>query len=403
MSKSLLIKTGKIFLGNTSENTMDNGFILVREDKITYVGDRPPSEEYDVIDLDGLFVMPGIIDLHVHLSSSGDPNYTARITETTEYQALKAYSNAEKALLSGFTTLRDVGASGTQVISLKKAINSGLVRGPRIFAAGRMLTETGGHGDTPFGSGRVCDGVDEVRKAVREQIKAGADVIKLSVSGGGMSPQDSPDEPQFTVEEILAAVQEAHSKHRKVAAHAQSNIGIKNALRAGVDTIEHALYLDEESCRMIVTQDKIIVPTMISPLLTATYGKNAGVPDWALTKTQMALEPHKTSVKLANSMGVKIGFGTDAGTPFNYHGLNGREFGCLVERGGLTPGQALYAATGIAAEALGKSHSLGTISEGKIADIIAIKGNPLTDIKVLSDPVNVKFVMLNGQVVKSTL
>jgi len=401
MSKSLLIKAGNIFLGTSDKDVMDNAFILVRENKILYVGDKPPSGEYDIMDLDGFFVMPGMIDLHVHLSSSGEPNYTSRITETTEYQALKAYSNAEKALQSGFTTLRDVGASGMQVISLKKAINSGLVQGPRIFAAGRMITETGGHGDTPFGSGRVCDGADEVRKAVREQIKAGADLIKLSVSGGGMSPQDSPDEPQFTVEEISVAVQEAHSKHRRVAAHAQSNIGIKNALRAGVDTIEHALYLDEESCKMIVAQNRIIVPTMISPFLTATYGKNAGVPEWALAKTQMALEPHKMSVNLANNMGVKIGFGTDAGTPFNYHGLNGREFECLVVRGGLTPGQALYAATGIAAEALGKNDSLGTISAGKLADIIAINGNPLTDIKVLADPTNVRFVMLNGQVVKS--
>jgi imidazolonepropionase-like amidohydrolase len=217
-----------------------------------------------------------------------------------------------------------------------------------------------------------------------------------------MSSQDDPNEPQFTVEEISAIVEEAHFKHRKVAAHAQANIGIRNAVKCGVDTIEHALNLDEETCREMIAKQTIIVPTMVSPLMTSTYGASAGVPEWAVRKTTEALEPHKRSVSMAKRMGVKIGFGTDGGTPFNYHGANAKEFKIMVERGGLSEGEALLAATGIAAEALGKKKMMGSLEAGKVADIVVVKGDPLANIACLEDPANIVLVLKDGKVEKKT-
>ena len=406
--ENILLKTGPAFLGTGVNGFVDKSSILIKGGKFEqiYAGRAPHDSNLDIhqeIDLENYYVVPGLIDLHVHLCMSGEADFARKILETPDYETMKAYSNAKKALNAGFTTLRDAGSSGYQVVALRDSISNGLVEGPRIFAAGKILTETGGHADTPFLRGRICDGKDEVRKAVREQVKNGVDFIKITCSGGGMSPQDNPKHSQFSPEEISAAVVEAHSKDRKVAAHAQSNTGIRNSVISGIDTIEHALYLDREACDLIIERGCTIVPTMISPVMTAKNGRGNGVPDWAIEKTDIAIDAHKVSVTLAHDLGVKIGFGTDAGTPFNYHGSNANEFEMLVDSGGLTPEEALYSATGIAAEALDKKDILGTITKGAFADLVVVKGDPSSDIRCLKSPENIKLVIKEGKIIKNEL
>ncbi|MCL4334897.1 MAG: amidohydrolase family protein [Candidatus Thermoplasmatota archaeon] len=393
-----MIKTDYMFKGDIEEGITQDKFILVENGTIREIIDNsgviPEADE--IIDARGLKVFPGFIDLHVHLSATAGSNLAQSIVEKNEYSALRALHYAKKSLNAGFTTLRDLGSNGYQIIALKEAIRDKWVKGPRILAAGRPLTETGGHGDSPFSNGRVIDGPVEATKAVREQIKAGADVIKIHVSGGGTSPHDNPLEPQLNKDEIDAIVKEAHSKFRKVAAHAQSNAGIRNAAASRVDTIEHALFLDDITCNVIRNNNLIIVPTMVSPIMTSLKGKDAGVPEWAIRKASEAVEPHSKSVKMAKKNGLKIGFGTDAGTPFNFHGNNGKEFEILVGSGDLTPLEAIYAATGIASEALGPSYKVGKILPGFNADMVFVEGDPIDDIVVLTKPSNIKRVLLGG-------
>lgn len=398
----VLIRTDSVFTGVEEEGIADSRSILVENGSIIKLMDNfeeDPSVD-KVIDARGFFVMPGLIDLHVHLSATAGANLARSLVEKTEYGAIRAYKYAYKSLMAGFTTLRDLGSNGYQIVALKEAILDDIVKGPRVIAAGRPITETGGHADTPFSNGRVSDGEVEVRKAVREQIKQGADVIKIHVSGGGTSPHDDPSEPQFSVGEIENIVEESHSKFRKVAAHAQSNAGIRNAATAKVDTIEHALFMDDEACSLIRNNNLTIVPTMVSPLMTSKYGKDAGVPEWAVRKATEALDPHSSSVRLARKHKLKIGFGTDAGTPFNLHGNNGKEFECLVDLGGLTPEEALYSATGIAGDALGPKYRVGKIAPGYDADIIFVEGSPMDDIGVMTRPERIKQVLVRGAEMK---
>lgn len=402
--KKVLIKAKRFFDGFDVSHRNTPKYIQVFGNSILKVDNDKPSGSFsDEIDLSDLFVMPGLIDLHVHLTFGGEGNHLQNALENSEYQTLKAYRNAKQTMLSGFLTLRDVGAAGYQVVALRDAINNGFIQGPRIFAAGKILTETGGHGDSIFAGGEVCDGVDEVRKAVRTQIKNRVDLIKMTCSGGGLSPQDSPHDPQFTVDEIRAAVEEAHSKRRRVAVHAQSNRGIKNSIVSGVDTIEHALFLDEVACKMLKENDKIIVPTMVSPAMTAKYGPQNGTPEWAIAKVNEALEYHGKSISLAHKMGVKIAYGTDAGTPFNYHGKNAQEFIYLTQQGGLSNKEAIYAATGLAGEALGMRGKIGALIPGSFSDIIAIDGDPISSIEALTEPSNIRFIMMSGEVSKSEI
>lgn len=394
----LLIKTDYVFTGEIEKEVLENKSILIENGIIKEIVDNssPQPEADEVIDAKGLKVFPGFIDLHVHLSATAGVNLAQSMVEKKEYSALRALNYARKSLAAGFTTLRDLGSNGYQIIALKEAIRDGWAAGPRLLAAGRPITETGGHADSPFSNGRVCDGPVEATKAVREQIKAGADVIKIHVSGGGTSPHDNPLEPQLNKEEIDAIVEEAHSKFRRVAAHAQSNAGIRNAAASKVDTIEHALFLDDLTCDLIRNNNLIIVPTMVSPIMTAKKGKEAGVPEWAVRKASEAVEPHSKSVRLAKKKGLKIAFGTDAGTPFNLHGNNGKEFEILVESGGLTPLEAILSATGVASEALGPGYAVGKIQPGYRADFVFVEGDPLDDIGVLTRKENVKNVFLGG-------
>ncbi|MGC8695740.1 MAG: amidohydrolase family protein [Conexivisphaera sp.] len=401
---ALVIRAGRAFTGRSSSEVMEGATIVVRGGSIRRIlrGDSAPipadavaGGEIVEVDVRNYFVMPGMIDLHVHLVGSGDASLFAAAPRAPGYGAFVAARNALRTLEAGFTAVRDLGASGYEVLALRDAVRDGLARGPRIYAAGRPLTETGGHGDTPYFNGRVCDGADDCRRAVREQIKAGVDVIKLMASGGGLSPQDDPRFPQFTVDEISAIVHEAHSKGRRVAAHSQSDVGTRNALAGGVDTIEHGVRLDEGICREMIERGTVLVPTMSVPERTAT-SSGSGVPEWALRKILDVLEIHRRGVRMAHDAGVPIGLGTDAGTPYNPHGANAGELLFLTSHGGLTNGEALYSATGIGARALGLEGTLGVLSEGAEADVIAVRGDPMEDIRALADPDNVRIVVKGG-------
>jgi imidazolonepropionase-like amidohydrolase len=281
-------------------------------------------------------------------------------------------------------------------IGLKQAIASGLVPGPRMLVSGRLICMTGGHG---WQMGQEVDGPDDVRKAARAQIKAGADIVKLMATGGVMTPAVEPGSEQLTEEELRAGIQEAHKAGKKTATHAMGTQGILNALRAGIDSIEHGVYLNEEAISLMVKGNIPFIPTLSALYHILTKGVEAGIPRFAVEKT-LAVEPfHIESVQMAREAGVHIAMGTDAGTPFNAHGNNLRELERLVERG-FTPMEALEAGTRVASEVLGLESQIGTIEVGKLADLVVVQGNSMDDVRVLVSEEAVHLVMQGGKLVK---
>jgi imidazolonepropionase-like amidohydrolase len=284
-------------------------------------------------------------------------------------------------------------------LALRDAINSGIIVGPRILASGHLICMTGGHG---WPLGREADGPDEVRKAAREQLKAGADLVKFMSTGGILTPGVTPGSPQLTEEELRAGIEEAHKAGKKTATHAMGTEGILNALKAGIDSIEHGVYLNEEAVELMLQRNVTLVPTL-SPLHHIySRGREAGIPEYAVKKTETVRPHHLRSLEMAKSAGVHIVMGTDAGTPFNFHGENLMELYLLTQHG-FTPMEALIASTSSAAKALGLHDSLGTVEERKEADLVLVKGSPLDDIGVLTDPQSVVMVVRSGKVVKDVV
>jgi imidazolonepropionase-like amidohydrolase len=268
-----------------------------------------------------------------------------------------------------------------------------------MIASGKMICMTGGHG---WPIGREADGPDELRKAVREQIKAGANFIKFMATGGVLTPNVDPGNHQLTEDELRAGIEEAHKANKKTAAHAQGTQGILNALRAGIDSIEHGIYLDEESIELMVKHKVPFIPTL-SPLYSVeAKSKGINIPEFIMEKTREIKPFIYQSFRMARDAGVTIGMGTDAGTPLNLHGKNLRELKFLVENG-FTPTQAMVAGTGTAAKILGLDDQIGTISEGKMADLVMVDGNPLDNIDLLLDPENICLIMQNGKLIKNTV
>ncbi len=360
-------------------------------------------------DLKDHFVMPGFIDGHVHILSENNPQQRLQRVELSEADiAINGAGFAKKTLMAGFTTVRDVGAGSSDAIfALRDGIAKGDVVGPRIFASGATISVTGGHGDGTQGyrddiaellhSHGVCDGPDDCRRAVREQVRRGADHIKLTATGGVLSNTAAGLEQQFSVDELKAIVDAAHAMGRKVTAHAHGVTGINAALRAGVDSIEHGSYLNDESIRLLRGTGAYLVPTILAGDTTAR---------WADDPNSFLLPPQRAKAKevagriqdaarRAHRAGVKIAFGTDSGV--SKHGDNAREFELLVEAG-MTPMQAIRAATVAGAANLGKADVLGTIEPGKYGDLVAVSGDPLADIGELRD---VDFVMKEGVVYKA--
>ena len=401
------IRAGRLIVG-TGAPPIENAVVVVEGDAIKAAGpvrDVPIPPGARVIDLSRYTVLPGLMDMHDHITGEpGDGGDSAVLKETAGHAAIYGVLNARKTLDAGFTTVRNVGAIGYSDVALRDAIIKGLVPGPRMLIATRGLGITGGHADingwSPEihlpGVAQIVDGVDEVRRAVREQIKAGADLIKVTASGGILSVGDSPDAQQYSFEELQAIVDEAARLGRKVAAHAHSARAIAEASRAGVASIEHGSLIDDAGIAMMKDKGTVLVPTVYTLNYIIDHAKEGGIPDYAVQKARSIRGAQRANLKKAYQAGVKFAYGTDAGVfP---HGLNGRDFGILVDELAVPPMAAITMATRDAAELIGLKGKVGSLEAGKWADIIAVEGNPLENIRLLED---VKFVMKAGTVYKS--
>jgi len=388
-----------------SDRLISPGVVVVADGKITAVGSSGSiPADATIIDLGDSTLLPGFIDAHTHLSHQRSSDWKQDridwLEEPVAEQALIASEYARKTLMAGFTTVRDVGARDFIDVGLRNAIRKGKIVGPRMLVATRSIGATGGHCDiTGYRKGllakessdAVADSPEQARAVVREDVKYGADVIKVCATGGVLSLADQVDTAQMTQAELDAVVEEAHTLRKKVAAHAHGAAGAKRAIRAGVDSIEHGSFLDEEAVNLMKSKGTIFIPTFM-PLKSL---KADHLPPSVVPKFYAVLAHHATSFKLALSRGVKIGFGTDAGV-YN-HGDNAQEFHYMVEAG-MKPIDAIKAATSIDADLLGVSDRVGTLVAGKLADVIAVPGNPLADIRQTE---RVFFVMKEGVIYRN--
>ena len=371
--------------------------ISIDGDRIIGLGPSvSPPAGAAVIDCSRRFILPGLIDCHVHLVSGGGPSELNAIRGMpVAALALRAAKNAEATVRAGFTTVRDLGAPEGLNIHLANAVSDGLVNGPRILAAGMGVTMTGGHGHGFIAC--EADGPDEVRKAVRQQLRAGATAIKLFASGGVLTPGVDPRSPSFTEAELAAGAEEAHKAFRVVAAHAQSTAGIKNAIRAGVDSIEHGVWLDEEAIGLMLERGIYLVPTLTAPGVMADGGTAAGIEPYAVEKSNLVLEDHIKSFRDAVKAGVRVAMGTDQGTPLSRPGENAQE-PLRMARHGLSNGAAIMATTAWAADLL--NLDTGRIEAGRLADLAVFDADPLERLDVLSNATHISLVMAGGRIAR---
>jgi imidazolonepropionase-like amidohydrolase len=399
-------------IDGTGAEPVTDSVVVLEGERVVAAGRRAQvkvQSSAEAVDAEGLTLLPGLIDTHVHLLSPGTGvDYPDLLSTPPSLRLLRAVAAMRATLEAGFTTVRDAGGSPA---GLRKAVEQGVVPGPRVQVAVSGLSQTGGHGDQHMACGinmrvvlpdvpiGIVDGVEPMRQRVREVMRAGADWIKIHASGGVMSPSDSPGDVGFTVEEIRAAVEEAAAHGgKRVMAHAQAARGIKNALRAGVVSIEHGVWLDDESIALLLENDAFLVPTLVAPLWVSRHAAAGRVPPWAEQKARVVSADHRASISRAVRAGVKVAFGTDTGV--GPHGSNGEEFARLVEVG-MSPMAAIRSATAVAAELLRWEDRIGTIVAGKLADLIGVEGNPLDDIALLGQPARVGLVVRGGNVVKN--
>ncbi len=405
-AQNIILHCGKLIDGR-SQQVRSKVSVIIANGKISDIrnGYIKGEEKDTVIDLSSKTVLPGLMDMHVHLSGELSPkSYTERFFMNPEDYAYRSVPYARKTLMAGFTTVRDLG--GVINTALRNAIKKGYVVGPRIFSAGKALATTGGHADPTNGLNHefmgdpgpkdgVVNGVDAARKAVRQRYKNGADWIKITATGGVLSLAKSGLNPQFTEEEIQAIVETARDYGMYVAAHAHGAEGMKRAIRAGVRSIEHGTFMDDEVIELMKKHGTFYVPTILAGVTVAEKAKIEGFFPALVRPKAAAIGPQiMDTFRKAYKAGVKIAFGTDSGV--SPHGENAREFQYMVEAG-MPPMKAIQAATLVAAQLLGVEDRLGTIEKGKIADVIAVDGNPLDDITVLQ---HVTFVMKEGVIYK---
>ncbi|AXK72794.1 amidohydrolase family protein [Lysobacter sp. TY2-98] len=404
--RPVVLKAAHLFDGR-SGRMVENGMVLVQGERIVSAGANVAVPDgARVIDLGDATLLPGFIDAHTHIADDHDDDWAAGIyngmMRFPAEQAFHAQRNAKVTLDAGFTTIRVLGAGDFIDVALRNAINGGYATGPRMIVAGHAIGSTGGHCDSsPYPPTRVipstpmegvCNGAEQCREATRLQMKYGADVIKICASGGVLSESDPVDVPQLTPDELKAIISEAHNWGRKVAAHAHGDTAARLAIEAGVDSIEHGSFLKPETLQLMKQKGVYLVPTRTTLLWTES--KLAGYPPKIAGKAHAAYTSHEQMLRNAIRIGTPIALGTDAAVfP---HGLNGREFGDYVDVG-MSPAAALMTSSIGAATLLGVEKDVGTLEAGKYADVVAVPGNVLTDIRATEHPV---FVMKNGQVVR---
>jgi imidazolonepropionase-like amidohydrolase len=396
-----VIRAGRL-VDVAAGRVLENQVVVIKGERIESVGPAASASipaGAEVIDLSSSTVLPGIIDTHTHLM--GDPTlppyYGYGIS--VPRMALKGAANAKVTLLAGVTTVRDVGSDGYSDVALRDAINDGDVPGPRVLASGPALGITGGHCDSnmlapefKYEAEGVANGPDAVRTAVRRNVKYGSDVIKYCGTGGVFSKGTKVGQQQYTAEEVAALIDEAHMHGRKVAVHAHGADGIKVAIRAGVDTVEHASLIDDEGIALAKKNGTFLSMDIYNTEYTQAEGPKRGELEEFLRKDREVAQIQRDNFQKAVKAGVKITFGTDSGV--YTHGDNAKQFAVMVKYG-MTPMQALQAATVVGADAVGRKGEIGAIASGHYADIIAVSGNPLTDIRAME---TMQFVMKGGQV-----
>jgi imidazolonepropionase-like amidohydrolase len=410
--KATYLLVGRLF-DATSDKVRENMVIAVEDDRIKSVASAadlkiPPGA--NVVDLSQATVLPGLIDCHTHLGSRADRyNEIYDFKHTPFDHAFSGVVNARKTLEAGFTSVRDVGSDPFLAVDLRNSINEGYLVGPRIVASGPGISITGGHGDLNNYSPQtrvmmfpderdysIADGVDQIRHVIRAQVKYSVDVIKIMSTGGVLSRGDNPGAPQYTLDELKAAADEAHMAGRKIASHAHGAQGIKNAILAGIDSIEHASLIDDEGIRLAREHGTYLVMDIYNDDYLINEAPKYGLPTENIEKEKMVGRLQRENFQKAFQAGVKMAFGTDAGV--YPHGDNAKQFFYMVKYG-MTPAQAIRSATANAADLIGRAKDVGTIEAGKYADIIAVNGDPMSDVRALE---HVEFVMKGGVVYKDT-
>jgi imidazolonepropionase-like amidohydrolase len=400
---------GDALLDPATGETARDAVVVIDEGRVTRAGKRdgvPVPRDAETIDASGLTLLPGLIDCHVHLTALGEGlDFSRELTTPPTLELMRAVRAAKRTLEAGFTAVRDASGSPAGV---RMAIDNGYFPGPRMFVTVTALSQTGGHTDSHFMCGAdldiplpdrphaVVDGVENMRLRVREVIRAGADWIKLCTSGGVLSPGDQPHHSALTIEEIRAAVDEAHVQGRKVMAHAQANAGIKNALKAGVATIEHGIWLDGDAIEMMLDGRNALIPTLVAPHWVIRHAEAGKMPSYAIAKAKAVIDDHKASIRQAIESGVRIAFGTDTGV--GPHGTNGEEF-LLMRELGMEPLDCIRAATTVAADTIGMK-GVGRLEPGSWGDVIGVAGDPVANLELIAKADSVKLVVKGGEVVK---
>lgn len=401
-------------IDGTGRDPVARGTVVVENDRITGVGAGiEPPRDAEVIDAGGATVMPGMIDCHVHLYGKVVP-VTERSQLPPSLQLFHSAKNALRTLDSGFTSVRDAGGSPQ---GFKMAIEQGLIPGPRVRISVSPLSQTGGHGDETMPSGvklrsvagagvewpeTLVDGVDEVRRATRLLLRAGADFIKLHATGGVLSPTDESTDTGFNPEEIATMVYEAKARGKTCMAHAHGTQGIKNAVLAGVESIEHGSFLDDEVTEEMARRGTFLVPTFVAGVWVRRYGERmpGSLHQSSLRKSYEVEGLKVQAFRTALDAGVRVAFGTDMGV--GPHGRNAEELGLMVEAG-MTPMQAIVAATKTASECIHMADEIGTLESGKLADLLLVDGDPLTDVTMLMNRDKLLLIMQGGRQHKNTL
>ncbi len=391
---SLLLRCPRIVDG--IGGTLTQHGVLVEGARIARVAPITEFEGYqgEEVTLDeASTLLPGLIDCHVHLCFDAESNPG----EATEKMrpgavAVRALANAQRSLSGGITAIRDCGGKDYLEFAARDACNRGQFQGPTIRASGRMICMTGGHGNR---FGRVADGIEDVVKAVREQVHAGSDLVKIMATGGVMTPGVDPEDAHYSAEEMAAGIAEGHRFHKPCASHAQGTEGILNAVRGGIDSIEHGIFLSDKCIEEMLERRTYLVPTL-SALKNILAAGDQGIPEYVLEKATRVSETHQRSIKTFYEAGGRIAMGTDAGTPFNHHGENAQELRYMVDVG-ISPMDAITFSTGNAADLM-RLEKTGRIQEGAVADLLVVQGNPLEDIDVVADSTGHRLVVKRGAI-----